>query len=107
MMGYAVSRVSQIHQQIDNDIPPYMEHGREPMLMVDPECCDGSDEWQTGACPNQCEEIGRTYREKVEAETKTRKTVSPCSLGFLKLDALICGRARAISPIQAACYCYS
>lgn len=44
-------------------------------LTADPECCDGSDEWQTGACPNQCEEIGREYRTRVEAETKTRKTV--------------------------------
>jgi protein kinase C substrate 80K-H len=44
--------------------------------MIDPECCDGSDEWQSGACPNSCAEIGREYRARVEAETKTRKTVS-------------------------------
>lgn len=46
--------------------------------MIDPECCDGSDEWATGACENKCAEIGKEYRAKVEAETKTRKTVS-CS----------------------------
>ena len=45
-------------------------------LMIDPECCDGSDEWQSGACPNSCAEIGREHRARIEAETKTRKTVS-------------------------------
>jgi hypothetical protein len=30
----------------------------------------------SGACPNSCAEIGREYRAKIEAETKTRKTVS-------------------------------
>ena len=43
--------------------------------MIDPECCDGSDEWQSGACPNLCAEIGREHRARIEAETKTRKTV--------------------------------
>lgn len=41
---------------------------------TEPECCDGSDE-APGVCPNKCEEIGKAYRAKVEAETKTRKTV--------------------------------
>ena len=45
-------------------------------LMVDPECCDGSDEWQSGGCPDSCAEIGREHRARIEAETKTRKTVS-------------------------------
>jgi hypothetical protein len=43
---------------------------------ADPECCDGSDEWGTGACPSRCSQIGKEYREKAEAEMKTRKTVS-------------------------------
>ena len=44
--------------------------------MADPECCDGSDEWATGACPNRCAEIGKEYRDTIEVELKTRKTVS-------------------------------
>lgn len=40
----------------------------------DPECCDGSDEWQSGACPDNCEQIAREYRERVEFETKIRRT---------------------------------
>lgn len=43
-------------------------------MKPEPECCDGSDE-APGVCPNKCEEIGKAYRAKVEAETKTRKTV--------------------------------
>jgi hypothetical protein len=46
-------------------------------LTSDPECCDGSDEWMSGACPDTCAEIGREYRAKVESEMKTRKTVHP------------------------------
>ncbi|WVF66594.1 hypothetical protein IAT40_001334 [Kwoniella sp. CBS 6097] len=42
--------------------------------LCDPECCDGSDEWATGSCPNRCEEIGKAHREATEAERKTRKT---------------------------------
>ena len=43
---------------------------------IDPECCDGTDEWGTGACANTCIEVGKEYREKLDAEFKTRRTVS-------------------------------
>lgn len=46
------------------------------MLTTDPECCDGSDEWMTGACQDTCAEIGREHRAKIALEAKTRKTVS-------------------------------
>ncbi|THH05009.1 hypothetical protein EW145_g5112 [Phellinidium pouzarii] len=41
--------------------------------LCEPECCDGSDE-QSSVCPNICEQVGKEYRVKVEAETKIRKT---------------------------------
>ncbi|KLO07499.1 endoplasmic reticulum protein [Schizopora paradoxa] len=41
--------------------------------LCEPECCDGSDE-QPGVCPNLCVEIGEAYRQKMEAEMKTRRT---------------------------------
>lgn len=44
--------------------------------ICDPECCDGSDEWASGACPDRCAEISKVHREKVDAEQKTRRTVS-------------------------------
>jgi protein kinase C substrate 80K-H len=47
-------------------------------FMLDPECCDGSDEnFSTSGvkCPNTCEETGRKYRETRDAENKIRKTV--------------------------------
>jgi len=64
MMGFAVCPSTSSGVNIDSK------------LMVDPECCDGSDEWQSGACPHSCAEIGREHRARIEAETKTRKTVS-------------------------------
>lgn len=47
---------------------------------TEPECCDGSDEWATGACPNNCEAVGKEWRAAKEASEKIRKTVS----GFLR-----------------------
>ncbi|KAL1408832.1 hypothetical protein Q8F55_005646 [Vanrija albida] len=56
-------------------IPGRVKSSRVNDGICDPECCDGSDEWQSGAsCPNRCEEIAREYRERVELETKTRRT---------------------------------
>lgn len=43
-------------------------------LTSDPECCDGSDEWATGVCPNRCAEVAKEYRARVEREAKLRKT---------------------------------
>ncbi|WVR03133.1 hypothetical protein IAU60_000123 [Kwoniella sp. DSM 27419] len=42
--------------------------------LCDPECCDGSDEWATGACTDRCAEIGQAHRASIEAERKTRRT---------------------------------
>ncbi|TXT10626.1 hypothetical protein VHUM_02131 [Vanrija humicola] len=55
-------------------IPGRVRSSRVNDGICDPECCDGSDEWQTGVCPNNCEQISREYRERVELETKTRRT---------------------------------
>ncbi|RXK36650.1 protein kinase C substrate 80K-H [Tremella mesenterica] len=52
--------------------------------ICDPECCDGSDEWATGACPNKCAEIGQEYRRQVEAEMKTRKTGARIRSTYIK-----------------------
>jgi hypothetical protein len=41
---------------------------------IEKECCDGSDE-RPGVCPNDCKKIGEEYRQKRDAELKTRKTV--------------------------------
>ncbi|KAG8218281.1 glucosidase II beta subunit-like protein-domain-containing protein [Butyriboletus roseoflavus] len=44
-------------------------------LILEPECCDGSDE-APGVCTNTCDEVGEAYRQKEEAERKLRKTGS-------------------------------
>lgn len=42
----------------------------------DPECCDGSDEWDSPTeCPDVCAKVGAEYRAKTLAEQKLRKTV--------------------------------
>lgn len=42
--------------------------------VCDPDCCDGSDEWDaTKKCPNRCEEVGKQHRlaaEKLEKQTR-------------------------------------
>lgn len=46
--------------------------------MIDPECCDGSDENFSDSgvrCPNTCEETGKASRAAKEAENKIRRTV--------------------------------
>lgn len=43
--------------------------------ICDPECCDGSDEYDSPThCPNTCEQIGKEYREQKEAAAKLRRT---------------------------------
>ncbi|KAG8767176.1 hypothetical protein FRC15_005878 [Serendipita sp. 397] len=41
--------------------------------LCEKECCDGSDEPE-GVCPNVCEEVGKEYRQRKEAEAKIRRT---------------------------------
>ncbi|KAG8815614.1 hypothetical protein FRC19_000918 [Serendipita sp. 401] len=41
--------------------------------LCEKECCDGSDEPE-GVCPNVCEEVGKEYRQRKEAEAKLRRT---------------------------------
>ncbi|KAI7833984.1 glucosidase II beta subunit-like-domain-containing protein [Kickxella alabastrina] len=46
---------------------------RIPSLRVndgvcDPQCCDGSDEWETGLCADVCEDVGRQHRQKMDAQ---------------------------------------
>ncbi|EIW82175.1 hypothetical protein CONPUDRAFT_164812 [Coniophora puteana RWD-64-598 SS2] len=43
--------------------------------LCEPECCDGSDE-KPGVCPNVCDEVGKEYRKKRDAERKMQKTGS-------------------------------
>lgn len=53
---------------------PYSPRLPKSNLILEPECCDGSDE-APGVCYNACEEVGEAYRKKEEAERKLRKTV--------------------------------
>lgn len=43
----------------------------------DPECCDGSDEYDGKVvCPNVCAKVGKEYRKKMAEIENTRRAVS-------------------------------
>ncbi|RHZ74133.1 hypothetical protein Glove_227g94 [Diversispora epigaea] len=48
-------------------IPAYISSSRVNDGICDPECCDGSDEYDGKInCPNKCEEFGAEYRKRVK-----------------------------------------
>jgi hypothetical protein len=49
--------------------------------LVDPECCDGSDEYDGKIeCGNICDHVGSLWRSKQEQEEKTLQKVSFTSI---------------------------
>ncbi|GMK53438.1 hypothetical protein CspeluHIS016_0100240 [Cutaneotrichosporon spelunceum] len=42
--------------------------------VCDEACCDGSDEWASGACPNRCADIARSHKERIERDARIRRT---------------------------------
>lgn len=58
--------------------------GRVYQVVVEPRCCDGSDELP-GVCENVCRAAGEKHRKKHEAEMKLRKTVSCVAMQTLDL----------------------
>ncbi|WVQ94203.1 hypothetical protein IAU59_001281 [Kwoniella sp. CBS 9459] len=68
----------------EGHIPGQVLSSRVNDGLCDPECCDGSDEWATGACPDRCGEIDKAHREAAEAERKTRKTGSKIRGTYIK-----------------------
>lgn len=51
-----------------------MQEAETDQLVIEPQCCDGSDELP-GVCKDVCKETGEDYRKALEAEMKLRKTV--------------------------------
>ncbi|CAK9780364.1 hypothetical protein CC85DRAFT_287897 [Cutaneotrichosporon oleaginosum] len=58
----------------DGHIPARILSSRVNDGICDDACCDGSDEWATGACPNRCADIARAHKERIEREGKIRRT---------------------------------
>lgn len=73
-MDYVVSCFSQVVFWLKSQV----------RVLEEPECCDGSDE-PLGICPNVCEQVGKAYAQKMEAELKLRKTVGASQSNVLIL----------------------
>jgi protein kinase C substrate 80K-H len=56
------------------------------------DCCDASDEWATGACSNQCEEVGRAAREEAVLAAKRRAEGSK-----IRQEMIAAGQTTAVS----------
>ncbi|WVO16024.1 hypothetical protein L204_103689 [Cryptococcus depauperatus] len=68
----------------EGHIPDQIVKSRVGDGLCEPECCDGSDEWQTGACPNRCEQIGKQWRAEKEAQEKIRRTGAKVRSSYIK-----------------------
>ncbi|TPX33441.1 hypothetical protein SeMB42_g07469 [Synchytrium endobioticum] len=54
--------------------------------VCDPECCDGSDEWNSSIkCPNICQQVEESYRKKLEAQERIRKEGQAQRREYIKL----------------------
>ncbi|GHJ89304.1 hypothetical protein NliqN6_5706 [Naganishia liquefaciens] len=66
-------------------IPGWVYASRVNDGICDPECCDGSDEWDSPTeCPDVCAKVGAEYRAKIQAEQKIRKTGSKIRSSYIK-----------------------
>lgn len=69
--------------------------------ICEPECCDGSDEFDDGAgrCPNVCERVGREYRARRDALAKTRRTGAKIRSSYI--SHAVSERTRLVSELEA------
>ncbi|GES77552.1 glucosidase II beta subunit-like-domain-containing protein [Rhizophagus clarus] len=66
-------------------IPSYIPSNRVNDGVCEPECCDGSDEYDGKIeCPNICEEVGAEYRRLAEELAKTRAKGAQIKSEYIK-----------------------
>lgn len=75
-LGGGVAPKKTFHCVNKGHIPASIYPSRVNDGICDPECCDGSDEYDDEGkqCPDVCEVVGREHRAKTEALAKTRRT---------------------------------
>ncbi|KAI5451340.1 hypothetical protein NCC49_001934 [Naganishia albida] len=72
----------------EGHVPSWVFASRVNDGICDPECCDGSDEYDSPAdCPNICAQVGAEYKAKLQAEQKLRKTGSKIRASYIKYAA--------------------
>ena len=75
-------------------IPGFVKSGRVNDGICDPECCDGSDEYNgITTCPNTCAKVGREYRKRLQEEANIRSAGAKIRASYIaetakKLSAL-------------------
>ncbi|KAK4686760.1 protein kinase C substrate 80K-H, partial [Tremellales sp. Uapishka_1] len=82
--GTAACSNSVFYCRNEGHIPGKVLSSRVNDGICDPECCDGSDEWQSGLCEDRCGAIGKEYKERTAAEAKTRKTGAKIRNSYIK-----------------------
>ncbi|KAJ3302183.1 hypothetical protein HDU93_006752, partial [Gonapodya sp. JEL0774] len=71
-------------------VPGFVKSSRVNDRVCDPECCDGSDEWQSpGLCPNRCEELAKVAQAERLVAIQSR-------LAGSKLRAQISNRGKQL-----------
>lgn len=61
----------------EGHIEAWIRRSRVNDGICDPECCDGSDEYDGKTqCPNTCAKVGKEYRKKKQEEENIRRAVS-------------------------------
>ncbi|KAJ9094012.1 hypothetical protein QFC20_006992 [Naganishia adeliensis] len=72
----------------EGHVPGWVFASRVNDGICDPECCDGSDEWDSPVeCPDVCAQVGAEHRARVAAEQKLRKTGSKIRATYIKYAA--------------------
>ncbi|PVV02539.1 hypothetical protein BB560_003004 [Smittium megazygosporum] len=83
--------------------PAYIDSAKVNDGICDEECCDGSDEWETGVkCENICEKLGEESR-KLEIERNANRLKGGLIKEFLKIKAqkIFAGYAKDLEEIRA------
>ncbi|CAO3571515.1 unnamed protein product [Mortierella alpina] len=69
-------------------VPAYIKTSRLNDGVCDPECCDGSDEFDgTVQCPNICEQVGKEAREERDRVRKVEKEGGKIRQGYITYGA--------------------
>ncbi|CAG8501853.1 6391_t:CDS:10 [Acaulospora colombiana] len=72
------------HCRNEGHIPASISSSRVNDGVCDPECCDGSDEYDGKIeCPNVCEEVGKEYRKKVKELNALREQGAKKKLEYI------------------------
>lgn len=77
-------------------IAGFVKPGRVNDGICDPECCDGSDEYNgLATCPNTCAQVGKQHRKKLQEEANIR------SAGAKIRASYIAETAKKLSAVRA------